>query len=95
MLWRAIATVIGVSANASPATAPANRPNIRRVMSYTSPTAATPISASGTRMLSELKPNTRTDSACTQNASGGLSTVISPVLSSEANRKSCQLVLID
>ena len=46
-------------------------------------------------MLSGWKPKTRTDSAWTQNASGGLSTVISPVLSSEANRKSCQLVLIE
>ena len=28
-------------------------------------------------------------------ASGGLSTVINPLWSSEANRKSCQLVLIE
>ena len=95
MLWRATATVTGVTANASPPTNPATRPNRRATRSYTSPTAATPISASGTRMLSGWKPNTRADSAWTQNASGGLSTVISPVLSSDANRKSCQLVLIE
>jgi hypothetical protein len=95
LLWRATATVIGVTAKARPATVPATRPNGRRVMSYTIATAAMPISASGTRMLSEWKPNTRTDSAWTQKASGGLSTVIRPVLSSEANRKSCQLVLIE
>ena len=64
-------------------------------MSYTNPTAATPISASGARMLRGRKPNTRTDSAWTQKASGGLSTVISPLLSSEPKRKSCQLVLIE
>lgn len=46
-------------------------------------------------MLSELTPKIRADSACTHRASGGLSTVISPVLSSEANRKSCQLVVIE
>ena len=37
----------------------------------------------------------RADRAWTQRLSGGLSTVISPLLSSEANRKSCQLVLIE
>jgi hypothetical protein len=36
------------------------------------------INACGTRMLSELKPKTRADSACTHSASGGLSTVITP-----------------
>ncbi len=46
-------------------------------------------------MLSEWYPKIRTERACTHNASGGLSTVITPVRSSEANRKSCQLVLIE
>ena len=32
-------------------------------------------------MLHELSPKTRADSACTQRASGGLSTVITPALS--------------
>ncbi len=60
-----------------------------------SPTAATPISACGTRIDSECQPKIRTDSAWIQNASGGLSTVISPEWSSEANRKSCQLAAIE
>jgi hypothetical protein len=42
-----------------------------------------------------LKPKIRTDSASIQSASGGLSTVISPALSIELNRKSCQLAAID
>ena len=46
-------------------------------------------------MLSGWKPNTRTDSACTHSASGGLSTVISPFASSEPNRKLCQFALIE
>ena len=46
-------------------------------------------------MLSERKPNTRTDSACTQRASGGLSTVITPLGSNEPYRNACQLVLIE
>ena len=36
------------------------------------------MSACGTRMLSEWKPKTRADSAWTQSASGGLSTVMTP-----------------
>ncbi len=46
-------------------------------------------------MLSGWKPNSRTDSACTHRAAGGLSTVIRPLGSIEANRKLCQLVLIE
>ncbi len=54
LLWREIATAVGVSASASPAPKPAARPNRRRVMSHTSATLATPISACGTSMLHEL-----------------------------------------
>ncbi len=43
----------------------------------------------------ELNPNALTDSACTQRASGGLSTVITPAESNDANRKLCQLSLIE
>ena len=42
-----------------------------------------PINACGTSMLSEEKPKTFTDSACTQNASGGLSSVMTPPWSNE------------
>jgi hypothetical protein len=46
-------------------------------------------------MLHELNPNARTDSACTQGASGGLSTVITPAASKEPYRKACQLDAIE
>ena len=39
-------------------------------------TEATPIRASGTRMLQELSPNSRTDRPITHSAAGGLSTVM-------------------
>ncbi len=40
-------------------------------------------------------PNTRTDSACTQNAPGSLSMLASPAGSNAAKKKPCQLVAID
>jgi hypothetical protein len=42
-------------------------------------------------MAHPCNPNTRTDSACTQNAPGSLSTVIVPAGSNAANTKLCQL----
>ena len=58
-------------------------------------TVAIPISACGTRMLHELKPKTCADRAWTQNANGGLSTVITPLGSNDAYRKLCQLAVIE
>ena len=52
------------------------------------------MSACGTSRLREWKPNRRTDSACTQSASGGLSTVITPAASNDPYRNACQLELI-
>ncbi len=95
LLWREIATVIGVSASTSPATNPARLPNRRRTRSYASATVPIPISACGTRMLSEWKPKIRTDSACTQSASGGLSTVITFDASNDPYRNALQLSLIE
>ena len=83
LLWREIATVIGVSASTRPPANPAARPNRRRTRSYTSQTVATPISACGTSSAHELKPNARAESAWTQRASGGLSTVMTPAASNE------------
>jgi energy-converting hydrogenase Eha subunit A len=77
-LWREIATVIGVTASARPAAKPPILPQRRRTRSYTSATLATPISACGISTLSGWYPNARTDSDCTQSASGGLSTVMTP-----------------
>jgi hypothetical protein len=94
LLCRAIATLIGVSANTSPAANPPARPKRRRTRSYTSATDATPISACGTSRLSEWNPKTFTESACTHKASGGLSTVITPAASNEPYRNACQSELI-
>lgn len=58
-------------------------------------TVAMPISACGIRIASGWKPNTRTDSACTQSAIGGLSTVITPAASNVPNRNAFQLSLIE
>ena len=60
-----------------------------------SPTVATPISACGTRMLQDEKPKARAESAWTQSASGGLSTVITPLVSNEPKRKACQLSVME
>ncbi len=46
-------------------------------------------------MLSELKPKTFANAACTHRASGGLSTVMTPAASKEPKMKSCQLVVIE
>ena len=54
---------------------------------------ATPISTSGMRMLNELSPNTRTDSAITHREAGGLSTVIELPASEEPKKNAFQLSL--
>jgi hypothetical protein len=56
---------------------------------------AIPTSACGTRIASGWKPNTRTESACTHSAIGGLSTVITPEPSKVLNRNAFQLSLIE
>ena len=81
LLWREIATVIGVSASVRPAANAAARPKRRSAMSYTSPTVAMPIKACGTSSDHDENPKARADSACTHSASGGLSTVCTPAAS--------------
>src|SRR4051794_13008842 len=89
LLWRETVPAIGVSASTAPAAKPPARPKRRATRSYTSATDATPISACGTRTLSECQPKIRTDSACTHSDKGGLSTVMTPVGSSEPNTNAC------
>ena len=96
LLWREIATVIGVSASTSPATNPARAAEpaahevVRERRRSRSPSAP---AARGS--LSEWKPKMRTDSACTHSASGGLSTVITFDASNEPYRNALQLSLIE
>src|SRR5690606_23329613 len=81
LLKRNISAATGVVAIAAPASRAAHELLMRRTVACTSATVATPISACGTRMLHELRPNSRTDSPITHSDAGGLSTVIEPAAS--------------
>ena len=77
LLNRNISAATGVSASTPPASSAVRAEKCaphgaRRRRA----TVATPISASGSRMLNELSPNRRTDSAMIHRLAGGLSTVI-------------------
>ena len=71
-----ISTATGVSASTAPASSPAAAPNCRLTVTASSHTDATPMRASGARMLHELSPKIRTDRATGHNEAGGLSTVM-------------------
>ena len=51
------------------------------------------MSTSGMRMLKELRPRARTDSAITHSDAGGLSTVIEFAASEDPKKKAFQLAL--
>src|SRR5919197_1834652 len=76
LLKRNISVATGVRASTAPASSPAAGPDQRRTAAYSTPTAATPSSAWGTRMLQELSPNRRTDRSMIHSEAGGLSQVI-------------------
>ena len=78
LLDRLTARITGVRARATPATRPAVRPQARRTAAISKATAPTPQSTDGNSSDQELKPKIRAESAWSQNASGGLSTVIQP-----------------
>ena len=65
-------------------------PKVRRTDAYVTPTVATPSSAWGARMLHELSPKTRTESAISHSEAGGLSTVIALPASSEPKKNAFQ-----
>jgi len=54
----------------------AGAPNVRRTVAITRPTVATPMSASGSRIDADDRPNSRTERPITMVASGGLSSVM-------------------
>jgi hypothetical protein len=93
LLKRKIRVATGVRAITAPARRPAAGPNQRRTHAYSSPTVATPISASGTSRLQELTPKRRADSPMTHRAAGGLSTVMKLEASEEPKKKAFQLWL--
>ena len=81
----------GVVAITAPAIRPAAAESLRRTAAYTTATVATPISAWGTRMLQELRPNARTDRPMIQSDAGGLSTVIELAASNDPKNHAFQL----
>ena len=93
LLKRNMRTATGVVAITAPAIRPAPAPNHLLMVRYRSPTAATPSSASGTRMLHEFTPNTLAMSSIGHSASGVLSTVIEFAASLEPNRNAFQLTV--
>src|SRR4051812_16626412 len=92
LLYRNISALTGVSASTPPAMRPAAGENQRRTAAYRRPTAATPSSAWGTRMLHELTPKRRADRSMAQSARGALSTVIASPASDEPKRNAFQLL---
>ena len=86
-----ISAATGVVAITAPAIRPAAADSLRRTAAYTTPTVATPISAWGTRMLHELRPNTRTDRPMIHSDAGGLSTVIELAASNDPKNQAFQL----
>ncbi len=91
LLKRNISAATGVRASSAPANSPAPTPKRRRTAAYSTPTVATPISASGTRMDHELSPKSRTDRAIGHRAAGGLSTVMELAASEEPKKSAFQL----
>ncbi len=99
MLNLNIRTATGVRAMAAPANSPARWASIpspvagaaaRRTARWSSQTVPTPMSASGTRMLHGLRPNSRTESPVTQSAAGGLSTVMELAASEDPKNQAVQ-----
>ena len=87
LLKRNISTATGVVASTRPLSRPANGdPVVRRTVAWSRPTAATPASACGTRMVHDERPKTFTASAIGHNESGVLSTVIELAASEEPKK---------
>ncbi len=75
----------------TPAIVAAAGPKDRRTARYRTTTVATPMSASGARMLHGLKPKTRTDRPMIIVPSGGLSTVMKLAASNDPKNQAAQL----
>jgi hypothetical protein len=87
LLKRNISTATGVIARTRPLSSPANGdPVVRRTVAWSRPTAATPSSACGTRMVHDERPNAFTASVIGHSARGVLSTVIELAASEEPKK---------
>ena len=91
MLKRNISAATGVNANTAAESSAAGAENRRRTVAYRRPTAATPSSACGTRMLQLDTPNRRAEMSITQSEAGGLSTVMKFDESNEPKKNAFQL----
>src|ERR1700722_19578921 len=90
LLNRNINAATGVSARTPPASSAVLPENARRTVKYTNATVATPIRASGSRMLNELSPNRRTETSINHKLIGGLSTVIEFAESDDPKKNASQ-----
>ena len=90
-LSRLTATVIGVTASASPAISPAVFPNTRLTPKYRTTIEAIPAIAPGSRIEKLEKPKAFANPLAIQRETGGLSTVMKPAGSYDAKKKLCQL----
>ena len=91
MLKRNINAATGVSANTAPAINAAAGENQRLTVANKMPTAATPSSACGTRMLHEFTPKMRAEISMTHSDAGVLSTVMKFDASVEPKKNAFQL----
>ncbi len=93
MLKRNINAATGVSAKTVPAMSAAAGENQRLTVAKSTPTAATPSRACGTRTLHALTPKIRPDTSMTQSDAGVLSTVMKFEASVEPKKKAFQLLV--
>ena len=88
---RKMSTAAGVRAMTTAAMVAAAGPKVRRTVSQSRTTVATPANACGSRTLHELRPNSRTDRPMTHRARGGLSIVMKLAASNEPKNQADQL----
>ena len=93
MLKRNISAATGVSANTAPAMSAAAGENHRLTAANRIPTAATPSSACGTRMLHAFTPKRRAESSMIHSEPGILSTVMKFDESVEPKKNAFQLLV--
>jgi hypothetical protein len=95
LLNRNISAATGVRASAAAARMAATSPAHRRTTRWRVTTATTPARASGARMAHDENPKIRAEISWTQNAAGGLSTVMNEPGSSEPKKNAFQLTVPD
>src|SRR4051812_28277927 len=95
LFTRPIAIDTGETASAPAASSAGAGPSSRLTVAYSRPTAATVHTASGSSIDNDEKPSRRPESPISQNASGGLSTVMNDPGSIEAKNSAFQVTVAD